>query len=216
MLKVSPSILSADFLNLQHDIEKVAKDKADLLHIDIMDGNFVPNISFGWTMLEQIRKVTDLFLDVHLMIVKPNEYLEQFIHAGADLIDVHVENTQDIDQIIKKIHAAKIKVGLVVNPETKVEKVLPYLDQIDQVLVMTVHPGFGGQQFIPECLTKIAYLNQLRKNKQLNYQIEVDGGINETTAKQCYEKGTDIVVAGSYVFKNDTKNAIETLHKVSE
>lgn len=217
MIKVAPSILSADYVNLQRDIEMVEKGGAEYLHIDVMDGTFVPSISYGPGFVKAIRKVSNLFLDVHLMVEKPGHLIQDFADAGADLIGIHVEATQHIHGDIQTINNAGVKSEVVINPGTPVSAILPILHRVDQVLVMTVNPGFGGQKFLPETVAKIAELNQLKADKGYTYDIEIDGGVNADTVVACYEAGATVAVAGSYVF-NDADpvakiNALKTATK---
>ncbi|MFZ2588625.1 ribulose-phosphate 3-epimerase [Paucilactobacillus nenjiangensis] len=217
MIKVAPSILSADYVNLQRDIEMVEKGGAEYLHIDVMDGTFVPSISYGPGFVKAIRKVSNLFLDVHLMVEKPGHLIQDFADAGADLIGIHVEATQHIHGDIQTINNAGVKSEVVINPGTPVSAILPILHMVDQVLVMTVNPGFGGQKFLPETVAKIAELNQLKADKGYTYDIEIDGGVNADTVVACYEAGATVAVAGSYVF-NDADpvakiNALKTATK---
>ncbi|MFZ2353544.1 ribulose-phosphate 3-epimerase [Paucilactobacillus nenjiangensis] len=217
MIKVAPSILSADYVNLQRDIEMVEKGGAEYLHIDVMDGTFVPSISYGPGFVKAIRKVSNLFLDVHLMVEKPGHLIQDFADAGADLIGIHVEATQHIHGDIQTINNAGMKSEVVINPGTPVSAILPILHMVDQVLVMTVNPGFGGQKFLPETVAKIAELNQLKADKGYTYDIEIDGGVNADTVVACYEAGATVAVAGSYVF-NDANpvakiNALKTATK---
>lgn len=212
---VSPSVLSANFADLKTDIKKIEDAGAKWLHYDVMDGHFVPNISFGYSILSDVRKVTDLFLDVHLMISDPLAYLDEFAKAGADLITFHYEcysNPKQIGECIEKIKAKKIKVGISIKPATPVESILPYLKDLDLVLVMSVEPGFGGQSFKEEAVEKIAKLHEIITQNHYDCLIEVDGGINAQTGKQCKDAGVDVLVAGSYVFKHpNTKEAVESL-----
>ncbi|ETO40197.1 Ribulose-phosphate 3-epimerase [Fructilactobacillus florum 8D] len=201
MIKVAPSILSADYINLQQSIETVDQAGAEVLHIDVMDGMFVPAISYGPNWVSAIRPITNMELDCHLMIENPERYVETFAKAGADLIGVHVEATPHIHRALQLIKAAGIKAEVVLNPGTPVSMIEPVLYLVDQVLVMTVNPGFGGQKFLPEMVTKIAELDRLRaENDAYHYQIEIDGGINDQTVQPAYDAGADVAVAGSYVF----------------
>ncbi|MGM0330732.1 MULTISPECIES: ribulose-phosphate 3-epimerase [Enterococcus] len=213
-MKIAPSILSADFANLQADIERVEKGGADYIHVDVMDGQFVPNITFGSNVVQAIRPVTKLPLDVHLMIINPENYITDFAKAGSDIITVHVESTPHIHRAIQMIKDLDVKAGVVINPGTPIEMIKHVLPLVDQVLVMTVNPGFGGQSFITETVDKIAELAELRKVNDWTYQIEVDGGIVPETAKICREAGADVFVAGSYVYSaEDPAAQIDQLKK---
>ena len=206
MVKVAPSLLSANFACLKEDIKKIEEGKADWLHYDVMDGHFVPNISFGYSILKDVSKVTNLFLDVHLMISEPQKYVDEFIKSGANLIVFHIEAMNSKDETLSLIHHIKeqnVQVGISIKPHTSVDEIQDYLDLLDVVLVMSVEPGFGGQSFKELAIDKIKDLALRRQEKQYHYLIEVDGGINETTGKQCKDAGVDVLVAGSYVFNSD-------------
>ncbi len=212
---ISPSLLSANFSRLGQEIADIEKTEAKWLHYDVMDGHFVPNISFGYSILKDVRKVTDLVLDVHLMISDPLFYLDEFIKAGADYITFHLEAYQDMaktKQTIQKIKEAHLKAGISIKPNTDVEDVLPLLEILDMVLVMSVEPGFGGQSFMESCLPKIKLLKEYISQNHLDCLVEVDGGINAQTAKLVKEAGVDVMVAGSYIFnKADRKKAVTSL-----
>ena len=200
MAKLSPSILSADFANLERDVKIITDAGADWIHVDVMDGHFVPNISIGVPVVTSLRKATDGFLDVHLMITDPDKYVPAFIKAGADLVNFHVEVECDIEAVLKEIKAAGKKTGLTIKPNTPPEAVFPYLPLLDMVLVMSVEPGFGGQSFMPNSIPKIKVLKEKITKLGLNCEIEIDGGINLKNAPEVIEAGCDILVAGSSVF----------------
>ncbi len=205
-IKISPSILSADFSRLGNEIQNLEKAKADLIHIDVMDGHFVPNITIGPEVIKKLRKYTSLPFDVHLMISPVDNFIKNFAEAGSDIITIHPEATNDLKNSIKKIKSFKKKVGISLNPETSLDKVLPVLNLIDLVLVMSVNPGFGGQKFIKDVLEKVKKLrSEIDKNK-LNTQIEIDGGINFENAKIAIDAGVDILVSGTTIFKENGGN----------
>lgn len=212
MVKIAPSILSADFAKLGAEVLDVEKGGADLIHVDVMDGHFVPNITIGPLIVEAIRPVTKLPLDVHLMIEDPDQYIEAFAKAGADYITVHVEATRHLHRTIHLIKSFGVKAGVVLNPATPVETIQHIIADIDMVLLMSVNPGFGGQKFIPEVLPKIKRVKELAAEKGAAIEIEIDGGVNPETAKLCIEAGATILVAGSAVYnQEDRKKAIELI-----
>ncbi|MCK0470709.1 ribulose-phosphate 3-epimerase [Halalkalibacter sp. APA_J-10(15)] len=212
MVKIAPSILSADFAKLGEEIKDVEKGGADYIHVDVMDGHFVPNITIGPLVVEAIRPVTHLTLDVHLMIENPDKYIPLFAKAGADIISVHVEACPHLHRTIHHIKDLGINAGVVLNPATPVSMIETIIDDVDLVLLMTVNPGFGGQTFIPTVLSKIQEVYSLAQERGLNIDIEVDGGVNEETAKQCIEAGANVLVAGSSIYNmNNRKQAIEIL-----
>lgn len=203
---ISPSILSADFANLERDCRQILDAGARMLHFDVMDGHFVPNISFGVPVLKSLHHVIpDAFYDVHLMITDPNRYIEAFASAGASLINIHAECNANLKATLAGIHELGCKTGMTIKPMTDVREVFPYLEQLDLVLVMSVEPGFGGQSFMPSALKKIARLKEERQRRRLDFMIEVDGGIDLATGQKCVRSGADILVAGSAVF--GAKNA---------
>ena len=212
---LSPSILSADFSRLGEQIKEVETAGAQYLHIDVMDGLFVPSISYGMPVIASIRKCSNIFFDVHLMIERPERYLKEVAESGADLINFHLEATEDAEGVIEKIRALNRKVGITIKPGTPAEAVEPYLDKVDMVLVMTVEPGFGGQKLIPECLDKVAEIRRMVTKKGLRTDIEVDGGINADNVELALRAGANVIVAGSAVFKNNiSENVNQFLGKM--
>ena len=206
LIKISPSILSADFSKLGSQIQDLEKAEADLIHIDVMDGHFVPNITIGPEVISKLRKHTSLPFDVHLMISPVHDFIKNFAEAGADIITIHPEATNDLVSSIKKIKSYNKKAGVSLNPETSVDKVLPILSAIDLVLIMSVNPGFGGQKFMKETLEKVKILRTEIDTKKLKTQIEIDGGINFENAKMAKEAGVDILVSGTTIFKENEGN----------
>ena len=201
MVKIAPSILSADFANLERDIQRIST--ADYVHVDVMDGMFVPNITIGIPVVASIRKTTELPLDVHLMIVQPVRYVEQFCDAGADLVTVHVESdtAENIHAALDKIHAKGKRAGIVLKPKTPAEAALPFLEKVDLILVMTVEPGFGGQKFMADQMEKVSALRALIDQRNPGCELEVDGGVDPVTCKTCIAAGVNVLVAGSAVYK---------------
>lgn len=209
--KIAPSILSADYANFESELKKLEATGAEYAHIDIMDGHFVPNISFGAGVVASMRPHSKLVFDCHLMVSNPEHHIEDFARAGADIISIHAEATPHIHGALQKIRAAGVKASVVINPGTPVEAVKNVLNLVDQVLVMTVNPGFGGQAFLPETMDKVRELVILREVNQLDFDIEVDGGIDDETIGIAKEAGANVFVAGSYVFKGDVAHQVQTL-----
>lgn len=209
--KIAPSILSADYANFESELKKLEATGAEYVHIDIMDSHFVPNISFGAGVVASMRPHSRLVFDCHLMVSNPEHHIEDFARAGADIISIHAEATPHIHGALQKIRAAGVKASVVINPGTPVEAVKNVLNLVDQVLVMTVNPGFGGQAFLPETMDKVRELVVLREVNQLDFDIEVDGGIDDETIRVAKEAGANVFVAGSYVFKGDVAHQVQTL-----
>ena len=211
-IKISPSILSADFSQLGAEIKKLEAAGADLIHVDVMDGHFVPNLTIGPPIIKSLRKFTKIPFDVHLMISPVHKYIKDYADAGADIITIHPEATDNLVESIKKIKSLNKKAGVSLNPETSIEKVLPVLNMIDLVLIMSVNPGFGGQKFMPEVLSKVKKLKSIQKEKKLNFDIEIDGGINFENYKLAIEAGANILVSGTTIFKDNNGDVKKILN----
>lgn len=200
---IAPSLLSSDFADLKTEIAKVTEAGAHLLHVDVMDGHFVPNLTIGMPVVKAIKGVSTLPLDVHLMIDNPEKYIEDFAKAGSDYLTIHVESTTKVQDCLLQIRKLKMKPGITLRPKTKLDDIQPYLALVDLILIMTVEPGFGGQSFMHDQLEKVSWLKSYREKNQLSYLIEIDGGVNEHTAQLCWEAGADVLVAGSAVFAGE-------------
>ena len=216
-IQISPSILSADFSNLEKDIKKLEAAGADMIHVDVMDGHFVPNITIGPPVIKALRNKTSLPFDVHLMISPVHKYIKDFANAGADIITIHPEATPNLQESIDEIKSFKKKVGISLNPDTKIDIVEDYLDKIDLILIISVYPGFGGQKFISDVLEKIKSLKKIKDKKRLNFDIEVDGGINFSNFKSVIDAGANVLVSGTTIFKEnngDIKKNIDFLKSI--
>lgn len=210
--KIAPSILAADYANFASELKRIEETSTEYVHIDIMDGQFVPNITFGADVVASMRKHSKLVFDCHLMVVNPERFVDAFAQAGADIMTIHAESTLHIHGALQKIKKAGMKAGVVINPGTPVSAIEPVLSLVDQVLIMTVNPGFGGQAFIPEMLEKVQKVAKIRDEKGYDFDIEVDGGVDNKTIKACYQAGANVFVAGSYLFKaSDLTAQVETL-----
>ena len=216
-IQISPSILSADFSNLEKDIKKLETAGADMIHVDVMDGHFVPNITIGPPVIKALRNKTSLPFDVHLMISPVHKYIKDFANAGADIVTIHPEATSNLQESIDEIKSFKKKVGISLNPDTKIDIIEDYLDKVDLILIMSVYPGFGGQKFISDVLEKIKGLKNLKDKKKLNFDIEVDGGINFSNFKSVIDAGANVLVSGTTIFKEingDIKKNIDFLKSI--
>ena len=213
-IQISPSILSADFSQLGNEIKRLEESGADMIHVDVMDGHFVPNLTIGPPVIEALKKNSSILFDVHLMISPVHKYIEAYSNAGADIITIHPEATDNLEKSILKIKELNKKVGISLNPQTKIDTIINFLQQIDLVLIMSVNPGFGGQKFMPEVLSKIKMLKKIQKEKKIDFDIEIDGGINFENSKIAIEAGANILVSGTTIFKSnngDIKKNIELL-----
>lgn len=211
--EIAPSILAANFNCLGEQIQILEENQIEILHIDVMDGMFVPSISFGMPVIASIRKESKLFFDVHLMVEEPNRYVEAFVKAGADSLTVHVEACKEVKETLEKIKSLGIKCAVTLNPETPVESLDSYLPMVDMVLVMSVKPGFGGQKLIPESLDKVRYLKRMRQERGLCYKIEIDGGVNRDNLREIVSAGVDVVVAGTAVFAGDIADNLKEMRR---
>ena len=214
MIKISPSILSADILKLEEEVKLLDKNGADYIHIDIMDGHFVPNITFGPNIVKSLRKVTSKILDVHLMIKPVKQYINEFVKAGSDIISFHPEADEHPEEIIKMISDAEIKAGIAIHPEVNITDIDHLFNKVQQIIVMTVTPGFGGQKFMHDQVQKIKDLDEIRKNNNYNYEIAVDGGVNNENAKICKDNGADVLAVGSYLLSQNQNNYNEIINSL--
>ena len=215
-LKLSPSLLSCDFTKLGEEVKILEQNNVPYIHVDVMDGVFVPNISIGIPVIECLRKITDCVLDVHLMITKPERYIEQFAAAGSDIINFHFEACENPDAAIEKIHSLGKKAGITIKPKTDWKKVIPFLEKVDLVLVMSVEPGFGGQGFIEETLENLKGLANYKKEHSLGFELEIDGGVKLDNLEKVLDNGAEVIVAGSAIFKGETAENIKAFQNVLE